>query len=71
MLEQQPIPLFPLYFGLETVDLEAALFSVSDHVPVLPFPDGIKNLFHSRLKHVVRNGAYGECTLSSSRKNIT
>lgn len=34
-------------------------------------PRWYKNLFHSRLKHVVRNGAYGECTLSSSRKNIT
>lgn len=25
-LEKQPIPLSPLYFGLETVDLEAVLF---------------------------------------------
>lgn len=71
VLEQQPIPSSPLYFGLETVDLEAVLLSVSDHVSTLPFPGDVKNLFYSHLKHVVRNGAYSKCTLGSPEKKIT
>lgn len=43
VLEQQlPVPSSPLYFGLETVDLEAVLLSLSDHVPTLPFPGDVK-----------------------------